>query len=47
MTDMIKKIKYIIEKSNTDKVVIFTNRLKIVGHIYKCDECKNVSVEQY
>ena len=41
MTDMIKKIKNIIDKSNTDKIVIFTNRLKIVGHIYNCDECNN------
>lgn len=40
VSDAIYKIS---EKNNSDKIVIFTNHLKIDGHIYKkekrCDEC--------
>ncbi len=41
MSDMIDKINRIIEVSNTNKIVVFTNRLKIVGTIFDCDECND------
>lgn len=36
MSDIIKEIKILKEKSHTDKIVIFTNHLKIVGTIVEC-----------
>ena len=39
MSNMIKKIKEIMELSDSKKVVIFTNHLKIVGHVADCDKC--------
>ena len=39
MANMIKKFKEIMEISESSKVVIFTNHLKIVGHVAECDKC--------
>lgn len=36
MSDIIKEIRNIKEKSHTQKIVIFTNHLKIVGTIVEC-----------
>jgi len=41
--NLIKSIKKIIEDNGTDKIVIFTEHLKIDGRVYlpegKCEEC--------
>ena len=39
MSNIIEEIKNILEISKSEKVVIFTNHLKIVGSIKICDIC--------
>ena len=39
MTNMMKKMKEIMELSKSSKIVIFTNHLKIIGHVAECDKC--------
>ena len=34
-----KTFKMIMEKSNTNRVVILTNHYQIIGNVYECDEC--------
>ena len=34
-----KNFKMIMEKSNTNRVVILTNHYQIIGNVYECDEC--------
>lgn len=41
MTNMMKKMKEIMELSDSKKIVIFTNHLKIVGHVAECDKCND------
>ena len=35
----IKTFKMIMEKSNTNRVVLLTNNYQILGNVYECDEC--------
>lgn len=35
----IKTFKMIMEKSNTNRVVLLTNHYQIIGNVYECDEC--------
>ena len=35
----IKTFKMIMEKSNSNRVVILTNHYQIIGNVYECDEC--------
>ena len=37
--DKIKTFKRIMEKSNSNRVVILTNHYQIIGNVYECDEC--------
>ena len=37
--DKIKEFKKIMEKSESDKIVILTNRYQITGYVYDCTEC--------
>ena len=39
MTEIINEIKNILEISKSEKVVLFTNHLKIVGNVRLCDIC--------
>ena len=39
MSEIINEIKNILEISKSEKVVIFTNHLKIVGTVRLCDIC--------
>lgn len=34
-----KNFKMIMEKSNSNRVVILTNHYQIIGDVYECDEC--------
>ena len=35
----IKTFKMIMEKSNSNRVVILTNHYQIIGNVYECSEC--------
>ena len=35
----IKTFKMIMEKSNSNRVVILTNHYQIIGNVYECEEC--------
>ena len=35
----IKNFKKIMEKSDSNRVVLFTNHYQIIGEVYECDEC--------
>jgi len=35
------KIKFIMEKSGSNKITIFTEQLKIDGSVYECPKCNN------
>lgn len=37
--DRVKNFKRIMEKSNSNRVVILTNHYQILGTVYECDEC--------
>ena len=37
--DRIKQFKQIMEKSNTNRVIILTNNYQIIGNVYECSEC--------
>ena len=37
--DRIKTFKRIMEKSNSNRVIILTNHYQIIGNVYECDEC--------
>ena len=37
--DRIKTFKKIMEKSNSNRVVILTNHYQIIGKVYECDDC--------
>ena len=39
MMDRIKTFKKIMEKSQTNRVVLLTNHYQILGNVYDCDEC--------
>lgn len=34
-----KTFKMIMDKSNSNRVVILTNHYQIIGNVYECDEC--------
>ena len=34
-----KTFKMIMEKSDSNRVVILTNHYQIIGNVYECDEC--------
>ena len=36
---MMKQIEYIMKKSGSKNIVIFTNHLKIDGNVVDCDKC--------
>ncbi|MBR2430421.1 hypothetical protein IKB17_03025 [bacterium] len=35
----IETFKQIMEKSNSNRVVILTNHYQIIGNVYECDKC--------
>ena len=35
----IKTFKQIMEKSNSNRVVLLTNHYQILGNVYECEEC--------
>ena len=37
--DRIKTFKKIMEKSETNRVIILTNHYQIIGNVYDCGEC--------
>jgi hypothetical protein len=37
--DKLKTFKKILEKSNTNRVIILTNHYQILGNVYECEEC--------
>lgn len=37
--DRIQMFKMIMEKSDSNKIVILTNHYKIIGNVYECDIC--------
>ena len=37
--DRIKTFKKIMEKSDSNRVVILTNHYQIIGNVYECEEC--------
>lgn len=37
--DRLKNFRKIMEKSETDKIVLLTNHYKITGFVYDCEEC--------
>ena len=37
--DRVKNFKRIMEKSESNRVVILTNHYQILGNVYECDEC--------
>lgn len=39
MSEIINEIKNILEISKSERVVVFTNHLKIVGNVRLCDIC--------
>ena len=39
IVNRIKTFKKIMEKSDSNRVVILTNHYQIIGNVYECDEC--------
>ena len=39
MENKIKTFKKIMEKSNSNRVVLVTNHYQIVGNVHECEEC--------
>ena len=39
MSEIINEIKNILEISQSEKIVIFTNHLKVIGNVKLCDIC--------
>ena len=37
--DRLKEFKKIMDKSETDKVILITNNYRITGFVYECGEC--------
>ena len=37
--DKTKTFKKIMEKSNSNRVIILTNHYQIIGNVYECEEC--------
>ena len=37
--DKIKNFKQIMEKSESNRIVILTNHYQIIGNVYECGEC--------
>ena len=43
--DKLKTFKMVMEKSDSNRVVILTNHYQIIGNVYDCDECnKNLQI---
>ena len=41
--DRIKEFKKIMEKSESDKIILLTNHYQITGYVYDCEECNKDS----
>ena len=41
--DKIKTFKQIMEKSDSDRVVLLTNHYQIIGNVYECNDCNKDS----